>query len=118
MCCAARPTCCSPSGPRPGRICWSGRCSPSSCSAPPLSLRTIPIIVKDRPMWRLAFALSLFPVLAASAPAQPAGEPLDAELQRARGEQAAAEAQAAKLEQAAAGARSEAERLRAEEDAA
>ena len=30
-----RPTCCSPSAARPGRICSPGRCSPSNCSAPP-----------------------------------------------------------------------------------
>ena len=31
---AVAPTCCCRSARRPGRICWSGRCSPSNCSAP------------------------------------------------------------------------------------
>jgi septal ring factor EnvC (AmiA/AmiB activator) len=56
--------------------------------------------------------------VAASAPAQELGEPLDAALKRARLEQTAAEAEAAKLQQAATKARSEAERLRAEQAAA
>jgi murein hydrolase activator len=57
-------------------------------------------------------------VLAGSAPARPAGEPLNSELMRARSEQAAAEAQAAKLEKAVAQARGEAQRLHAEQAAA
>jgi septal ring factor EnvC (AmiA/AmiB activator) len=57
-------------------------------------------------------------MLAASAPAQNVGEPLDAALRRARAEQAAAEAQAARLERAASAARDEASRLRAQQAAA
>ena len=44
------PTCSSPSAGRPGRTCSPGRCSPSNCGAPPASLRTTPIIGKDRRM--------------------------------------------------------------------
>src|SRR4051794_26030858 len=70
-------------------------------------------------MRRIAPFLIVLPLLAAaSAPVQPAGVPLDAELQRARAEQSAAEAEAAKLEHAAAQAQGEAERLRAEQAAA
>jgi septal ring factor EnvC (AmiA/AmiB activator) len=70
-------------------------------------------------MRALALAFLLAPlVLAGSAPAQPAGEPLNSELKRARSEQAAAEAQAAKLEKAVAHARGEAARLHAEQAAA
>src|SRR5690348_9167052 len=65
-----------------------------------------------------AVALCLVPLLAASAPAQLQGQPLDNELNQARAEQAAAEAEAAKLEQTAARAKGEAERLHAEEAAA
>jgi murein hydrolase activator len=60
----------------------------------------------------------LFALLAASAPAQQPGEPLDRALQRARAEQATAERRAAELERSAGKARNEAERLRAEQAAA
>ena len=70
-------------------------------------------------MRRLAPVLIALPLLAAaSAPVQPAGVPLDTELQQARAEQSAAEAEAAKLERVAAQAQGEAERLRAEQAAA
>jgi septal ring factor EnvC (AmiA/AmiB activator) len=62
--------------------------------------------------------LLLTSFLAASAPAQPDGQPLEQALQQARAEQAAAEAQTARLDKAAASARGQAERLRAEEAAA
>jgi len=66
-----------------------------------------------------AVALLLVPLtLAGSAPAQPAGEPLDAALQRARAEQAAAEKETARLQRAASQARGEADRLRAQQAAA
>jgi septal ring factor EnvC (AmiA/AmiB activator) len=66
-----------------------------------------------------AFGLLFVPLsLAGSAPAQPAGEPLDAALQRARAEQSAAEKETARLDRAAAQARGEADRLRAEQAAA
>ena len=66
---AARPTCCCPSARRPGRTCWPGRCSPNNCSAPPRSLRTTPIIAKDRSMRRSALLLAAPLLLAAgSAP--------------------------------------------------
>jgi septal ring factor EnvC (AmiA/AmiB activator) len=64
------------------------------------------------------FALVLCPLLAASALAQIAGEPLDAALKAAQAEQAAAEAQTAALERIAGKARGEAERLHAEQAAA
>ena len=51
------PTCCCPSAPQPGRICWFGRCWPSNCSGRRRSLRTIPIIAKDRVM-RAVFRLA------------------------------------------------------------
>ena len=57
-------------------------------------------------------------LVAASSPAAPAGEPIDLDLKRAIAEQKAAEARTAQLERLAAGARSEAERLRAEQAAA
>jgi septal ring factor EnvC (AmiA/AmiB activator) len=67
----------------------------------------------------IAFAMLVLPLtLSASAPAQPAGEPLDAALQRARSEQAAAEKKAAALDSATSKARGQAERLRAEQVAA
>ena len=70
-------------------------------------------------MRRIAPVLIALPLLAAaSAPVQPAGVPLDSELQQARAEQSAAEAEAAKLERVAAQAQGEAERLRAEQAAA
>jgi murein hydrolase activator len=69
-----------------------------------------------RPIAPVLIALPL--LAAASAPVQPAGVPLDAELQQARVEQSAAEAEAAKLERVAAQAQGEAERLRAEQAAA
>jgi len=64
------------------------------------------------------FALTLCPLLAASALAQGGGEPLDAALKAAQAEQAAAERQAAALERAAGQARSDADRLHAEQAAA
>jgi len=69
-------------------------------------------------MRRIALALLLTPLLAASAPAQPDAEPLQQALQQARAEQASAETQTSRLEQAAASARNEADRLRAQEAAA
>lgn len=69
-------------------------------------------------MRRLAIAVVLTPLLAASAPAQRPVTPLEAALNRAQAEQAAAEAQTARLEQAAANARGEAERLSARQAAA
>src|SRR5438067_6731188 len=115
---AAVPTCCCRSVPRPGRTCSSEPCSPSNCSARHQSLRTTPIIVKDRAMLRSVAVLLLCPLLAASALAQSAGEPLDAPLKIAQAEQAAAEAETAKLENAASQAHSEADRLHAEQAAA
>src|SRR3954447_19840264 len=109
--------CCFPSARRPGRTCSSGRCSPSNCFAQPRSLRTIPITAKDKAMRGAAFALLLCPLLAASALAQSLGQPLDVQLKQAQAEQAAADAQTARLEKAAAQARSEAERLHAEQAA-
>jgi septal ring factor EnvC (AmiA/AmiB activator) len=81
-------------------------------------LRTILIIAKGEGMPRAAFALLLCPLLAASALAQSAGEPLDAALKTAQAEQAAAEAQTAKLEKVAQQARTQADRLHAERAAA
>jgi septal ring factor EnvC (AmiA/AmiB activator) len=69
-------------------------------------------------MRRAAFALLLCPLLAASALAQDAPEPLDQVLAGARSEQAAAEAEAARLDRLAAAARTEAERLEAGQAAA
>ena len=45
---ARAPTCCCRSARRPGRTCWPARCSPSNCSGRHRSLRTTPIIAKDR----------------------------------------------------------------------
>lgn len=69
---------------------------------------------------RRAALLTLLPMLivAASAPAQQLGQPLERALDQARKEQAAAEAETAKLEKAAAAARGEAERLAAAQAAA
>src|SRR5207237_5448953 len=64
------------------------------------------------------FALLLCPVLTASAFAQNAGEPLDAALKQALAEQAAAQTETAKLERLAAQARTEADRLHAQQAAA
>lgn len=69
-------------------------------------------------MHRLAFALLLCPLVAASALAQPVGEPLDSALRSARSDQAAADAETARLQDIAANARGEAERLNAEQAAA
>jgi septal ring factor EnvC (AmiA/AmiB activator) len=69
-------------------------------------------------MRRLAFALLLTPLVAASAPAEPQSSPLQAALKQAMADQAAAEAQTARLENAAANARGEAERLNAQQAAA
>lgn len=66
----------------------------------------------------IAFALLLCPLVAASAFAQPAAEPLSAALISARSDQAAAEAETARLETIAVNARGEAERLKAEQAAA
>ena len=65
-----------------------------------------------------AFALLLCPLLAASALAQNLGQPLDTRLRRAEAEQAAAEKQAARLYEMASKARSDADRLHAEQAAA
>jgi septal ring factor EnvC (AmiA/AmiB activator) len=69
-------------------------------------------------MARIAIVLLLCPLLAASALAQPAGQPLDAALKQAEIEQSAAEAQTVRLEKAASQARGEAVRLHAEQAAA
>ena len=66
----------------------------------------------------LALAMILSPLLAASAAAQDAGQPLDTALKQAEAEQATAEAQTAKLEQAASQAKGEVARLHAEQAAA
>src|SRR5689334_3171830 len=108
--------CCRLARPR-GRTCSSARCSPSNCSGPPRSSRTIPITARAS-VKSGALALALVPLLAASAPAQPQGQPLDDQLKQARAEQVAAEAETAKLEQTAARAKGEAERLHAQEAAA
>lgn len=63
-------------------------------------------------------ALILCPLLAASALAQTADQPLDGALKAALVEQAGADAETARLEQAAASARTEADRLRAQQAAA
>lgn len=65
--------------------------------------------------------LALLPAalaLSASVPAQPANEPLDTALQRARAELAVAERESARLDQTAGRARNQVERLQAEEQAA
>lgn len=69
-------------------------------------------------MKRAACAILLFPLLAASAPAQPPATPLEQALKEARDEQASAEAETRKFEQVAEQARSESERLGAREQAA
>jgi len=69
-------------------------------------------------MKRLALALLLTPLVAASAPAQPQSSPLQVALKQALADQAAADAQTARLEKAAASARSEADRLNAQQAAA
>ena len=65
-----------------------------------------------------AFALMLCPLLATSALAQGAAQPVDAALDSARAEQASAEAEAARLQKLASEARGQAERLHAEQAAA
>jgi septal ring factor EnvC (AmiA/AmiB activator) len=65
-----------------------------------------------------AIALLLFPLVAASAPAQPQAQPLEQTLKAAQAEQAAAEAETARLEKAASEARGEAQRLHAQQAAA
>src|SRR5436305_2907759 len=69
-------------------------------------------------MRRLALALMLCPMLAASAIAQQAGNPIDASLKAALAEQATADSETARLEQAAAKAKTEAGRLHAQQAAA
>jgi septal ring factor EnvC (AmiA/AmiB activator) len=69
-------------------------------------------------MYRSALLLLVCPLLAASALAEQGGEPVDAALKAALVEQSAADAQTAKLEQAASQARSEADRLHAQQAAA
>ena len=69
-------------------------------------------------MRRLAPALLLCPMLAASAIAQQAGNPIDASLKAALAEQATADTETARLEQAAAKAQTEAGRLHAQQAAA
>ena len=69
-------------------------------------------------MRRLAPLLIFLPLLAAaSAPVQPAGVPLETQLQQARAEQSAAETEAARLERVSSQAIGEAARLRAEQAA-
>jgi septal ring factor EnvC (AmiA/AmiB activator) len=70
-------------------------------------------------MRALLVPLLLLPLaLSASAPAQVSGEPLDAELARARAEQAAADRESARLDRLAQFARNDADRIHAEELAA
>ena len=69
-------------------------------------------------MVRAALVFLLCPLLASSALAQMADQPLDAALKEALSEQASADAETRRLEQAASQARSEADRLRAEQAAA
>src|SRR4051812_7111079 len=111
-------TYCCHSARRPGRTCSSVRCWPSSCSERRRSLRTTPIIAKDRPMRSAVFATLLCPFLAASALAQSLGQPLEAQLEQAQAEQASAEAETARLEKESSQARGEADRLHAEQAAA
>src|SRR5438270_663488 len=115
---AARPPSCCRSGPRPGPTCWCAPCSPSNCSGRRRSLPITPITAKVRIMRRLALALLLCPMLAASAIAQQAGNPIDASLKAALAEQATADAETARLEQAAGKAQTEAGRLHAQQAAA
>src|SRR5437763_607967 len=115
---AARPTSCCRSGPRPGPTCWCAPCLPSNCSGRRRSLPITPITAKVRIMRRLALALLLCPMLAASAIAQQAGNPIDASLKAALAEQATADSETARLEQAAAKAQTEAGRLHAQQAAA
>jgi murein hydrolase activator len=65
-----------------------------------------------------ALALLMMPLLAASAPAPPQGQPLEQALNQARAEQGAAEAETARLQAIAAQARDQAARLSAEQAAA
>jgi septal ring factor EnvC (AmiA/AmiB activator) len=83
-------------------------------------LPAIRIIAMDKALRLLpSVTLLLAPLLlAASAPAQPAAEPLDRALQAARTEQASAEAEAERLGKLAAMASGEAQRLRAQQAAA
>src|SRR6478672_2933409 len=69
-------------------------------------------------MVRTIIVLLLCPLLVGSALAQGAGQPMDTALKAALAEQAAAERQTAKLEQAATRAKSEADRLHAQQAAA
>src|SRR6478672_11425877 len=69
-------------------------------------------------MRRLALALLLCPLVTASAVAQEGGMPLDAALKSALAEQSSADAETARLEQTAAKARTEADRLHAQQAAA
>src|SRR5687768_9479536 len=116
---APMPTSCCRSGRRPGRICWSGRCSPSNCSAPHRSLRTTLIIVKGKAMRRAALIIAAPLLLAAgSAPVAPRAEPIDLAIARAKAEAADADRLVARLEAAAARAGDEASKLRAAQGAA
>lgn len=67
---------------------------------------------------RLAFAISLLALVAASEPVQPSGEPVEMTAKRALAEAQAAEVQVAKLQKAANEAKNEAERLGAQRAAA
>src|SRR6476646_226185 len=69
-------------------------------------------------MRRLALALLLCPLVTASAVAQEGGMPLDAALKSALAEQSSADAETARLEKTAAKARTEADRLHAQQVAA
>src|SRR5436190_10273516 len=69
-------------------------------------------------MRRFALALLLCPLVTASAVAQEGGLPLDAALKSALAEQSSADVETARLEQAAAKARTEADRLHAQQAAA
>src|SRR5688572_17827525 len=107
-------TCSSPSARRPGRISSPAPCSPSNCSGRRASLRTIPIIAKDRgvryaPLLAVA-ALALVAGYAAHATAGASPQALRAALREAQ----AADARAQGLEQRAQGATNAATRARAE----
>jgi septal ring factor EnvC (AmiA/AmiB activator) len=78
-------------------------------------LQITPTIAQADAMRRMFALLLIFPLLAGSAFAQSGVEPLDAALQQAEREQSAAEAQTARLDEVATRARTEAERLHAEQ---
>src|SRR5690606_13159536 len=106
---APAPTCCSPSAGRHGPICWRARCLPNSSIARPRSLRTTPIIAKDRAMRLILTGLAALLVAGAGAMASVA----PADFAAARREAAAAEARYRALEAQVRRATNAAERARA-----